>query len=245
MPSPQIPVQAQKLAVGVGGESRPGTTESAASYFGSAIPGLAAESQPGWSGPLRPAPKSRRGLISGIAVGVVAVAALAVAIPMILESSGSIYQRTHIAMPKTAAGYKQIIEENSNVSADIAKSLPFSGARVGVYTDPSGTPALMLAVARVKTAPADIPGELSKAQRSGYVTDLNGADIDLSGFTQTPPGPLGGQMRCGTLTADAEQMVAACIFVDEGAQGLLMVNNASTVDNALMLRLRAAIEKRS
>jgi hypothetical protein len=212
------------------------------SYFsGPAVASAAPQELQRLPGQLPEPSSKRRGLLIG---GGAIVVAAAVAVTLMLQSGGSVYKRTHVSLPKSAAGFTRVAELNSKVSGSFAQQVPFSGAQIGAYASADGTPAVMVAAAHVKTAPADFAKALNEAKTSGSTTDLEHRPLDLSGLGNAAPGPLGGQMQCGILESDGSS-VAACIFVDEGAQGLLFVDNASTVDPALMLRLRSAIEKRS
>ena len=238
-PAPHL--EPQRVLASAGGSS---PSSAPSSYYGTAVPAAVPLGGDGrGSSGLRPAARrSHRKLIVGIALGAAAIVAV-VAVPMIIASSGSIYDRTSTAMPKAVAGYKQVIESSANVSSDFRTSGPFASARVGVYASTDRSSEALLAVTKTKTDAASIPSALSVIKTSGYAHDQQGHPSDLSGFVNQPPGALGGQMQCGIFASDGQQ-VSGCIFVDQGAQGMLMVNSA-VVDMTLMHELRAAIEKRS
>jgi hypothetical protein len=99
-------------------------------------------------------------------------------------------------------------------------------------------------VGRVKMTPARIDAEMSKSQ-SSFSTEFNSEKaVDISPFEEIAPGSLGGRMGCATLQVDAIP-AAACVFMDQGAVGMIVTYQTTSVDTALMQRLRAGIEKRS
>jgi hypothetical protein len=232
-------------AVGAAGAASAATAEPSA-YFGSAVPAPAPFPGQDWSQPpgLQPtAPGSRRRVIALGVFGAIFIAGGAFA-TIHLASTGSIYERTSIAMPKTAAGFKQVAQVSANASG-VLKSLPFSGMRLGIYGQgDSPAPAVMLMAGRGKTAAANVDSMMSKVE-SGFSASANGEEAtQVSSFQPLAAGPLGGRMSCATFQIDA-MPAAACLFVDQGAAGALFTYNTSTVDTTLMHRLRAAVEKRS
>jgi hypothetical protein len=233
------PAPARVLA-GVGA-----VTAEPASYFSSVIPAAAPLREQDWSrASWQPRPaKSRRTLITGAIVGVVVIIAAA-AVPMVIARSGSIYDRTSVRMPKTAAGFKQMAEVNTTVSSDLVKSLPFSGMRMGVYGQAdSPAPAAILMAGRGRTPAADVDSELNKAESSLSASAGDDQPMVLSSFQPMAPGPLGGRMSCATSQTD-EVPAAVCVFVDQGAAGALLTYNTPTADPTLMHQLRGAVEKR-
>jgi hypothetical protein len=232
-------------AAGPGGPGGPGGAEPS-SYFGSAVSAAPLREQDwGDRSALQPtAPGSRRRVIALSVFGAVFIAGGAIA-TLHLAHTGSVYARTSIAMPKTAAGFKRVAQVSTNVSSDLVKSLPFTGMQMGIYGQGgSPAPVAMLMAGRGKTAGANVDSEMSKAQ-SSFSASANGEEATaLSSFEPVAAGPLGGRMSCATFQVDALP-AAACLFLDQGAAGALFTYNTSAVDTALMHRLRAAVEKRS
>ena len=232
----------QRVLAGIGA-----LTAEPASYFSSVIPAAAPLREQDWSrASWQPRPaQSRRTLITGAVVGAVVIIIAAVAVPMIMARSGSIYDRTSIAMPKAAAGFTQMAEVNTKVSSDLAHSLPFTGMRMGFYGQAdSAAPAALLMAGHGKTPAADVDSEIKKAESSLSVSATGDQTVTLSSFQPIAPGPLGGRMSCAAFQAD-EVPAAVCVFIDQGAAGALFTYNTPAADPALMHQLRGAVEKRS
>ncbi|MCW2546028.1 MAG: hypothetical protein JWN96_488 [Mycobacterium sp.] len=228
-----------RAMVTAGGGAPP---EGASYFYGHGFPSASPLERAALPGQLKEAPKKRRLLIGGAGVAIVAAA---VSITLVLQNSGSIYERTHVAMPDSVEGFKQVAHVDAKAGKSLANSLPVTGISMGVYAQgDSRTPAAMLMVGRVKMTPARINAEMSKAQ-SNFSTDFDGEQaVKISPFQEIAPGSLGGRMGCATLEVDAIP-AAACVFMDQGAVGMIVTYQTTSVDTALMQRLRAGIEKRS
>jgi hypothetical protein len=235
------------------------TPENRPSYFyGSAIPSVAAPfgqgssasgaSRASGTSEWQPAsPRRPRWVTPVISVGsVAAIAAVVFAALGVINANKSLYDRTSTALPKSVGGLQRIADVQANATPikGLTKTFKFSGVKVGAYANSDGTPAAMVMVAHAKLDASQITSEMNESM-DGFASSVrDDSVVQLTDFQDTAPGRLGGQMKCAGLQAENTPLTA-CFFMDGGAVGMVMTYGTSAGDQALILKLRSAIEKRS
>ena len=143
----------------------------------------------------------------------------------------------------TIPGY---VESTTDVAKDAsdqlraaAKEIPFDSSFGGAYQELDGGPAdllLLFGGTKYMFSPA---GDLREMER-GIAA---GAEAELT-FVSVDPGPLGGEMRCGSMTIEG-MITSVCAWADRGSLVVGMFIGLR-VDEAheRLLRIRAAVEVR-
>jgi hypothetical protein len=144
-----------------------------------------------------------------------------------------------IDLPQTVAGLTKVdnptLNKTANDTAQKLKTATDADSAVAAYYAPSGdltkTVGLVGATGRI----TDPEGELD---------DVFSGEMAVSGAEDVDPGPLGGEMRCGT-TASNGQALTVCGWADGGSLVLGIFINRSSTDSAELFRqIRAEILKR-
>jgi type II secretory pathway pseudopilin PulG len=170
-----------------------------------------------------------------VIVGILA----AVAIPVILnQRAKSEAARITVAAPAKVAGWSRLTDAASLELEQQLISTPGPGTHVaGVY----GTGGLKRAFFTASHA------QLSFADRRGFLAGAENGAARTPEFTQvaffdSDPGPLGGSMRCATLTANR---VTVCLFADAGAYGTVTVFGPVDQGPISARTMREAVEHRA
>lgn len=176
---------------------------------------------------------------------VVGCGVLAVAITLGPVSYNMITQKDAVlTTPPQAAGLTLDTTEEAASAADDLKSIFAAGFSVttsvaGVYEDPGSATRTVLFVGGTGflARPDRELGELFSLldDQAGRVTGVR--DVDA--------GPLGGTMRCGSVTSTDSDTMAVCGWADYGSLAMAMFPERGIDESARLMRdLRAAIQHR-
>lgn len=189
-----------------------------------------------------PAPR-RTGLSTGgkVAVilgacvaGIVVLAILAaVAIPVFLNQRARA-EAGHISvsLPATVAGYPKLSGSADASIQNIVAALPAEASSQGAVYG-STRPFVVVIVGHHVMLPKDRSTFLNGVARSEHSEEVAQIPVD--------PGPLGGEMRCGTAM---DLTHTDCAFADAGAFGVIDVALVGPKASALVQQVRAQVEQR-
>jgi hypothetical protein len=219
-----------------------------------AVPAARTASEPLTVEPATPSPadeaaaphprRSRRWWLA-IAGSIAGCGVLAVVITLGPTSYNMITQKdAALTTPPQAAGLTLDTTERATSAADDLKSVLTAGFNVtssvaAVYGDPHSATRSVLFVggtgflAQPERELAELFSLLD--DQAGHVTGVRDAD----------PGPLGGTMRCGTVTSGDGDSMTVCGWADYGSLAMAMFPERGVDESARLMRdLRAAIQSR-
>jgi hypothetical protein len=144
-----------------------------------------------------------------------------------------------IDLPQTVAGLTKIdnaaLNKTANDTAQKIKVATDADSAVAAYYAPSGDLTKAVGLVGATGRITDPDGELD---------DVFSGELTVSGVQDVDPGPLGGEMRCGT-TASNGQALTVCGWADGGSLMLGIFINRSSTDSATLFRqIRGEVLKR-
>jgi hypothetical protein len=152
--------------------------------------------------------------------------------------------RTRVEAPTTLAGRPKITEAQlvamvDQLAAQVKRGMPnATSTAVGLYGEPAELDVVVLAAV---AGPVADPAKQLDQTFEGVRT----AGLSASGITSVDPGPLGGEARCGNVSAGPVSVVL-CAWADPGSLGLVGYYFEQNVDEvaAEFVRARGEVEKR-
>jgi hypothetical protein len=144
-----------------------------------------------------------------------------------------------IDLPATVAGLTKVdnatLNKTANDTAQKIKTATNADSAVAAYYAPGGDLTRAVGLVGATGRITDPDGELDDAFSS---------ELAASGVEDVDPGPLGGEMRCGT-TASNGQALSVCGWADGGSLMLGIFVNRSATDSATLFRqIRGEVLKR-
>ena len=135
-----------------------------------------------------------------------------------------------IDLPQTVAGLTKVdnaaLNQTANQTAQQIKTATNADSAVAAYYAPSGDLTKAVGLVGATGRITDPEGELD---------DAFSGELAVSGAEDVDPGPLGGEMRCGT-TASNGQALTVCGWADGGSLMLGIFINRSSTDSADLFR---------
>jgi hypothetical protein len=191
-----------------------------------------------------PPKKSRTGLIILIIpIAVLVLVGLGVA-AYVWSADRIQAARTWVEAPTSLVGRPKITEPQlvamvDQLAAQVRQRLPnATSTAVGLYGEPAELDVVVLAAVAGRVAD---PAKQLTQTFEGVST----AGLSASGITSVDPGPLGGEARCGTVSAGPVSIVL-CAWADPGSLGIVGYYFQQDVDEvaAEFVRARGEVEKR-
>jgi hypothetical protein len=152
---------------------------------------------------------------------------------------------TRVQTPDTLVGRPKITDAQfvtivNEMVTDLKKDLPdATSTAAGFYGDPAQQDMVMIAAASGRVVDPE-------KQLNDAFTGMGTSGLTVSGTKEVDPGPLGGEAKCGTASAQGVPLVM-CVWADAGSLGVVGYYFKDNVDAVAsdFVKARAEVEKRS